>query len=398
MNLFLTRIIPFVNIVSIFTIIVYFLSFKVIYGLAYYLIPSIIMLMGFIINIRFMEEHGDSQVEFIVLSLITYTASFIVSGLIFGIGLNTLILSPLTLILKITLLASSILFIESTRTLLVKNRVFYKNPLIGLIIATIVSTTLYIYVFEGSPTGINWFIKYTALLSYNALLSVIAWIYDLRTLITHMVAFTGFYKVSPILPLNTNLMSYVFPLIIQSIFIAVVLYIIAKPINPHNAVIYQHVNSSKYSKIISTTSLAISLGFLISFLCGVRFLAITSGSMTPEINIGDVVVSIPVSVSDVKKGDIIVFKGDSNLVVHRVVGFSRDNCFITRGDANENNDPLWACGDSVVGKVFLIIPLVGYPAALLLEATGSFINMVSLVLSLISLIYVYYIAKEVVLY
>jgi len=398
LNLFLTLILPFVSIVFIFTTIVYFLSFKVIYGLAYYLIPSIIMLMGFIINTKFMDKHGDYQVEFMVLSLITYVVSFMFSGLIFGIGLNILILSPLTLILKITLLASSILFIESTRTLLVKNRVVYTNPFIGLIIATIVSTTLYIYVFEEPPTGINWFIKYLALLSYNALLSIIAWIYDLRTLIMHVVAFTGFYKVSPILPLNTNLMSYIFPLIIQSIFIAVVLYTVAKPFNLDNVVIYQVVNPSKYSKIISTASLAISVGFLISFLCGTRFLAITSGSMTPEINIGDVVVSTPVSISDVKVGDIIVFKGDSNLVVHRVVGFSRDNCFITKGDANENNDPLWACGDNVVGRVFLNIPLVGYPAVLLLETTGSFINMISLVLSLLSLIYVYYIAKEVVLY
>jgi len=398
LNLFLTRILPFVNIVFIFTTIVYFLSFKVIYGLAYYLIPSIIMLMGFIINTKFMDKHGDYQVEFMVLSLITYVVSFIFSGLIFGIGLNILILSPLTLILKITLLASSILFIESTRTILVKNRVVYTNPLIELIIATIVSTTLYIYVFEEPPTGINWFIKYLALLSYNALLSIIAWIYDLRTLIMHVAAFTGLYKVSPILPLNTNLMSYIFPLIIQSIFIAVVLYIVAKPFNLDNVVIYQLVNPSKYSKIISTASLAISAGFLISFLCGIRFLAITSGSMTPEINIGDVVVSTPVSISDVKVGDIIVFKGDSNLVVHRVVGFSKDNCFITKGDANENNDPLWACGDNVVGRVFLNIPLVGYPAVLLLETTGSFINMISLVLSLLSLIYVYYIAKEVVLY
>lgn len=398
MNLFLTRILPFVSIVFISTIIVYFLSFKVFYGLAYYLIPSIIMLIGFIINTKFMEKHSDYQVEFMVLSLITYIVSFIFSGLIFGFGLNILILSPLTLILEITLLASSILFIESTRTLLVKNRVVDTNPLIELIIATIVSTTLYIYVFGEAPTGINWFIKYLALLSYNALLSIIAWIYDLRTLIMHLVAFTGLYKVSPILPLNTNLMSYIFPLIIQSIFIAVVLYIVAKPFNPDNVVIYQVVNPSKYSKIISTASLAISVGFLISFLCGIRFLAITSGSMTPEINIGDVVVSTPVSISDVKVGDIIVFKGDSNLVVHRVVGFSRDNCFITKGDANENNDPLWACGDNVVGRVFLTIPLVGYPAVLLLETTGSFINMISLVLSLLSLIYVYYIAKEVVLY
>jgi signal peptidase len=356
------------------------------------------MLMGFIINTKFMEKHSNYQVEFMVLSLITYIVSFIFSGLIFGFGLNILILSPLTLILEITLLASSILFIESTRTLLVKNRVVDTNPLIELIIATIVSTTLYIYVFGEPPTGINWFIKYLALLSYNALLSIIAWIYDLRTLIIHLVAFTGLYKVSPILPLNTNLMSYIFPLIIQSIFIAVVLYIVAKPFNLDNVVIYRVVNPSKYSKIISTASLAISVGFLISFLCGIRFLAITSGSMTPEINIGDVVVSTPVSISDVKVGDIIVFKGDSNLVVHRVVGFSRDNCFITKGDANENNDPLWACGDNVVGRVFLTIPLVGYPAVLLLETTGSFINMISLVLSLLSLIYVYYIAKEVVLY
>jgi signal peptidase I, archaeal type len=120
--------------------------------------------------------------------------------------------------------------------------------------------------------------------------------------------------------------------------------------------------------------------------------------MNPSIKIGDIVISIPTPSENIATGDIVVFNGDSGIITHRVIGFEGTDCFITKGDANKDPDPLWACNESIVGKVVFSIPWIGYPLVYLLEYSGSYSNMISFMLSLLSLIYVSYIVKEVVSY
>ncbi|MEM4591960.1 MAG: hypothetical protein QW196_00980, partial [Sulfolobales archaeon] len=67
-------------------------------------------------------------------------------------------------------------------------------------------------------------------------------------------------------------------------------------------------------------------------------------------------------------------------------------------DANESPDPLWACGGSIIGRVVFTIPMIGWTTLYLLQATGSLNASISLILSLLSLIYVYYIVRGVVRY
>lgn len=85
---------------------------------------------------------------------------------------------------------------------------------------------------------------------------------------------------------------------------------------------------------------------------GYTFHRISSGSMEPELMVGDVILDKEVSdVNEIKKGDIITFQGgaqyDNHLVTHRVVKapYTENGIVMlqTKGDANNvEDDPISA--------------------------------------------------------
>ena len=94
---------------------------------------------------------------------------------------------------------------------------------------------------------------------------------------------------------------------------------------------------------------------------------VMSGSMSPTIHAGDVVVVRDAAPASIEKGDVITFHSgedaDSVLTTHRVVDVDRSDgrpAFQTRGDANENPDPGSVPGDQVVGRVWFHMPYVGH--------------------------------------
>jgi signal peptidase I len=123
------------------------------------------------------------------------------------------------------------------------------------------------------------------------------------------------------------------------------------------------------SKHITYAVLGVLVGFVIllaiSPVIGLRFDTILSGSMSPSMNIGDLVVVTPTSPEDLKVGDVIVFHSPNGggLVCHRIVAIDQGDgslAFQTKGDANEDPDPLPLDSDSIVGKVQVCIPMMGY--------------------------------------
>lgn len=96
---------------------------------------------------------------------------------------------------------------------------------------------------------------------------------------------------------------------------------------------------------------------------------IVSPSMTPVINVYDVVVNIRVDdPKEIEIGDIITFKSSSPTsqgmtITHRVIEISQlpDGTYeyMTQGDNNEEPDSSYVLYDSVIGKEILIIPYLG---------------------------------------
>lgn len=98
---------------------------------------------------------------------------------------------------------------------------------------------------------------------------------------------------------------------------------------------------------------------------GYQMYVVLSGSMTPAFNTGSLVFVKPAEPTAIVEGDIITFSssGDATrLTTHRVVGMNRDDglSFITRGDANNVNDPNPVPAENLVGRVTGSVPYIGY--------------------------------------
>lgn len=100
----------------------------------------------------------------------------------------------------------------------------------------------------------------------------------------------------------------------------------------------------------------------------VSLYTIVSGSMEPNINIYDVVVSKRVkSPNEIKVGDVITFVSTSSIskgftVTHRVIEVIKTDlgvAYRTQGDNNLSPDTAPAEFDNIIGKVILRIPKLG---------------------------------------
>ena len=76
--------------------------------------------------------------------------------------------------------------------------------------------------------------------------------------------------------------------------------------------------------------------------------AITSGSMWPVLNEGDLVFIEGVKREEIKEGDIVVWRNPQGFTIHRVVRLDADT-LVTKGDANFTEDKPVAYAD-VVGR------------------------------------------------
>ena len=87
---------------------------------------------------------------------------------------------------------------------------------------------------------------------------------------------------------------------------------------------------------------------------GYTFFEVATGSMSPTIEIGDVVIAE--LTDNVKVNDIVIFKQDDNYITHRITKI--DNEFITtKGDANNSEDKE-IYKNQILGKVIFTIPKV----------------------------------------
>ncbi|WP_035743397.1 signal peptidase I, partial [Arthrobacter sp. MA-N2] len=127
-----------------------------------------------------------------------------------------------------------------------------------------------------------------------------------------------------------------------------------------------------FVRVISTVVMVVAVATFLFLAVGPRVLGyqtstMLTGSMSPLINPGDVVVTVPVSVHDLKVGDIITYHipvEDQRVETHRIIDLAVNNqgtaTVRTKGDANNGADPWTAtlAGGQVDRQVFTI-PYLG---------------------------------------
>jgi len=93
---------------------------------------------------------------------------------------------------------------------------------------------------------------------------------------------------------------------------------------------------------------------------------VLSGSMTPVMLPGDMIVIRSVSPSDLTVGDVIAFKDPggkpATFVTHRIISLEEgeERIFQTKGDANNEEDDFKVPASDVVGLLIFVIPFAGY--------------------------------------
>lgn len=100
---------------------------------------------------------------------------------------------------------------------------------------------------------------------------------------------------------------------------------------------------------------------LVFCLANFRCLIVLSGSMSPAIPAGSVVViDERADYEELHVGDIIAYRlSNGQSVTHRIAG-RKDEGLITKGDANEYKDTFQVTEEQVQGKVLFTVPKLGY--------------------------------------
>lgn len=102
---------------------------------------------------------------------------------------------------------------------------------------------------------------------------------------------------------------------------------------------------------------------------GLRLLVVYSGSMEPAIKTGSIVVVVPAE--KYRENDVITFSNNpkanlkdvKNTTTHRVVSVEEvagQTIFLTKGDANPSGDRGQVAASSVLGKVIMSVPRLGF--------------------------------------
>jgi signal peptidase len=111
--------------------------------------------------------------------------------------------------------------------------------------------------------------------------------------------------------------------------------------------------------------LAVLLSAALPAAFGDRSMVVRSGSMTPAIRTGDVIVVHPIAPTGAEVGDIVTFQdpdGSGRLIVHRVRAIERHGdqlAFTTQGDANSTQEHWNVPLDGKIGSVLYRVPKLG---------------------------------------
>ena len=118
-------------------------------------------------------------------------------------------------------------------------------------------------------------------------------------------------------------------------------------------------------------------------LFGYSLFEVATGSMSPTIEVGDVVITK--LTKEVNANDIIVYMDGKNIITHRLIEKNGDK-IITRGDANNSEDkPIEE--KMIIGEVVKIIPQLGTWQQIL--SSPEVLVLIVILILILSVIYAY---------
>ena len=193
------------------------------------------------------------------------------------------------------------------------------------------------------------------------------------------------YKNGIIYRLITELSTYLLPIFPDfgeyiNVLLKTVLpiAIMARLNNMFNYYSVRKIKDSRYNnrKLVLYSVITFALLTIVLLTSGLftyQALTIGSGSMSPAIEKGDVIILKSMKNEEtrkIKKGDVLVYNHDNKIIVHRVIKKSNNGktiSFKTKGDYNNTKDSWTVKQEDVIGIVKFRIRWVGMPTVALNE-------------------------------
>lgn len=323
------------------------------------------IIAAFTIKKRKLESiHTKKVTMLLIFFAIIYLLVFYLLGIYFGyykavftLGINTIInqIIPMIFIIISGEILRNILLAQNTK----------ENKILTFIIMVLLDVIIYYNIYDmNSYEKMLEIIGFTlfASISCNLLYNYISIRYGIKGNIYYRLITILYIYIIPYIPNVYLFFRSILRMIYPYIIYQVLEYTFAKS---NMIVAVEDKRKNMISKVIFGIVTMI-LAMLISCQFKYGILIIGSGSMTGTINKGDAIFYERYQPKDeIKIGQIIIFYKDNVKIVHRVINIKKVNGetrYITKGDANQNEDEKYITNKDIIGIYKFRISYIGYPS------------------------------------
>jgi signal peptidase len=333
------------------------------------------MIIVFSVNaIRYnTSPQGSGYVSYAVASAATLFTSYVVlGGFMSGLGRSPYQFTASVLVFDILQTAISVLGIELLRYYIIARMAQGGYPGLGLVVAALATASYRLTPLKLATMSLSAPLETMSALSYFVSEFALGLFSGLLMLSTNTpimgLAFTAtyrlLYRLTPFLP---DLLWY------ENLFLTLVLVLVLYSVTVYALSPPGAGKGTSVTYMFPVLAIALAV-WLSQGVLGVYLFAITSTSMTPSLNVGDLVIVVKAEPSTIRVGDVVVYKNtEGTMVAHRVVDIvvgGKKTYFITKGDAVASPDPDPVPPGAIAGKVVYKLPKLGWVSIMFRRAVA----------------------------
>jgi signal peptidase len=291
------------------------------------------------------------------------------AGLFSGFGKSPSSFTPINILLNLIITSAMLIGMESSRAWLLNHagkRIFLSLILVSSFLGLLSFTPGQLTGMKANMATISFAASYLLpALAESLLASLLAMLAGPKASIAYRGLLLAFWVFCPILPdlswSARGLIGVLVPLIAL-----IIVWNIYAASNLHGKPKKQSSGGLPVGWIITSVVSVLIIWFAVGIF-PVHPVMIATGSMSPVIYAGDIVIIAKSSEKNFEIGDIIEFRKSNNVnVVHRIVAINNSGdqkTYTTKGDANDSIDTDPVIPENVVGKVVYTVPKLGWAAS-----------------------------------